>query len=116
MDLLDSEPGLDLRSLLEVAEDAHGGTGLARGKHAGVVAPHEAERGPITLVAPGQRGVDNVLAVAAHRHKAPVGAVHQAARVHVGTAKVLDRQRQPLSIRLQPDQAPLTIISLPLPP
>lgn len=111
VDLLDVEPRLDLRGLLEVAEDAHGGAAFTRGKHTRVVTPHKAERGAVALVAPGQGGVDYVLPVAAHRHEAAVGAVHEAAWVHVTAAQVLHRQWQPLTIRLHSHSRPSEIVT-----
>lgn len=65
-----------------------------------VVAPYELLRGAEALVAPGQRGVDDVLAITAHRDEAAVGVVRQGLRVQVAAAQVLCRQRQPLAIRL----------------
>lgn len=78
-----------------------GGRGLAGGKHIGVVAPHKLQRLAKGLVAPGQGGVDDILAVAAHSDKAAVGRVLQCLGVDVGGAQVLDSQGQPLAVRLQ---------------
>lgn len=53
------------------------------------------------LVAPRKRCVDDILAVAAHRHKAAVGGVLQGLGVNVRGAQVLDSQRQPLAVGLR---------------
>ena len=100
VDLLYVAAGLYLASLLEVPEQADGGGALAGGIHTGVVPPHKAQRIAVALVAPGEGGVDDVLAVAADGHKAAVRAVNEGARVHIAAAQVLHRQWQPLAVRL----------------
>ena len=73
--------------------------GLSRARRTRRVrGPPEVERGAEALVPPRQRGVDDVLAVAAHGDEPAVGAVHQRLRVQVARPEVLHRERQTLAV------------------
>mmetsp|Transcript_9053 Transcript_9053/g.28472 ORF Transcript_9053/g.28472 Transcript_9053/m.28472 type:complete len:215 (-) Transcript_9053:968-1612(-) len=97
-DRLDEHRRAERVRLLELLEDLHRVERLAHGVLGRIHPPHEVERLPKGLFAPRERGVDDVLAVAAHDGELPLPVVLQRLRVDLAHVELLGRERQPLAV------------------
>ena len=90
---------LERARLLEIFEELDRGLGLAHGILAAVERPNEVKAVAERLFAPGERCVDDVLAVARDDREAPVGIVLEALRVDLAHVELLSRKRESLTVR-----------------
>jgi hypothetical protein len=98
MNALGRKVGSNRFDFLEVTEELDLGRTFAHGILTSVVAPNKLQSRTEALVAPRQRGVDDVFAFAANHHKAAVGVVLEHLWKDFTRAEILCGQHQAFTI------------------
>lgn len=83
---------------LEIFQNLNNVPALPQRRLTRVRPPHKLLRLTKTFVPPRQRRIHDVLAIATHHNKPPVGVMHQRLRVHVRAAQVFYGQWEALAI------------------